>query len=90
MNNGFDTNDLDSSISGYLEDSFEGINRNFTDREVISASNTNLLVRAKRYGRWWMLKGLSPQAADLASCRQMLRKEFETLMQLQHPNIWSM
>lgn len=89
MNNGFDTNDLDSSISGYLEDSFEGINRNFTDREVISASDTNLLIRAKRYGRWWMLKGLSPQAADLAACRQMLRKEFETLMQLQHPNIVS-
>lgn len=89
MNNGFDTNDLDSSISGYLEDSFEGINRNFTDREVISASNTNLLIRAKRYGRWWMLKALSPQAADLAACRQMLRKEFETLMQLQHPNIVS-
>ena len=87
MNNGIDIQDLDSSVSGYLEDSFEGINRKFTDREEIAVSDTNVLVRAKRYGRWWMLKGLSPKAAGRAACRQMLRKEFETLMQLQHPNI---
>ena len=79
--------DSDSSASGYLKDSFEGISRNFTNLETISKSDTNVLVRAMRYGRWWMLKGLAPEAADHAVCRQMLRKEFETLMQLQHPNI---
>lgn len=81
--------DSDTSASGYLKDSFEGISRDFTDLETISKSGTNVLVRAKRYGRWWMLKGLAPEVAGRAVCRQMLRKEFETLMLLQHPNIVS-
>lgn len=87
MNDNFNIQDADSSNSGYVHDSFEGIRRNFTDMEQLSMSQTNILLRAKRYGRWWMLKGLTPRAAEDAACRQMLRKEFETLMQLQHPNI---
>ena len=51
---------LDSSDSGYLEDVFEGICSSFTDLENISTSGNNVLIRAKRYGRWWMLKGLTP------------------------------
>ena len=77
----------ESSISGYVIDNFEGISRHFTDVEIISQSDTNVLLRAKRYGRWYMLKGLSKEAASQSSCQQLLRKEFETLMQLQHPNI---
>jgi hypothetical protein len=53
---------LDSSDSGYLEDVFEGICSSFTDLENISTSGNNVLIRAKRYGRWWMLKGLTPEA----------------------------
>ena len=83
------TQDSVSSASGSLKDSFEGISRDFTDMEIISKSGTNVLIRAKRYGRWWMLKGLASESADRSACRQMLRKEFETLMQLQHPNIVS-
>ena len=77
----------ESSISGYVIDNFEGISRHFTDVEILSRSDTNVLLRAKRYGRWYMLKGLSEDAAAQSSCQQLLRKEFETLMQLQHPNI---
>lgn len=87
MNDNFNIQDADSSNSGYVHDSFEGIRRNFTDMEQLSVSQTNILLRAKRYGRWWMLKGLTTRAAEDAACWQMLRKEFETLMQLQHPNI---
>ena len=79
--------DLDSSASGYLADSFEGISRLFTDVEVLSTSEVNIVARAKRYGRWWLLKGLRKEVADEAGYQQRLRKELEILMLLQHPNI---
>lgn len=77
----------DSSASGYVADSFEGINRLFTDVEQLSTSEVNIVARAKRYGRWWLLKGLRKEVADEAGYQQRLRKELEILMQLQHPNI---
>lgn len=46
-----------------------------------------MLVRAKRFGRWWVLKGVNPDTSNKSAHEQMLGKEFETLMQLQHPNI---
>lgn len=77
--------DNDSSASGYLEDSFEGISRTFTDVEILSTSEVNIVARAKRYGRWWLLKGLKKEVADQQAYQQRLRKELEILMELQHP-----
>ena len=77
----------DSSASGYVTDSFEGISRSFTDVEVLATSEVNVVAKAKRYGRWWLLKGLRKEVADEASYQQRLRKELEILMLLQHPNI---
>ena len=77
----------DSSASGFIADSFEGISASFTDIEVISTSEVNVVARAMRYGRRWLLKGLQPDAAVQEVCRQRLRKEFEILVQLQHPSI---
>lgn len=79
----------ESSTSGYLNDSFEGISAVFTDREVLASSQTHVVARAKRYGRWWVLKGLQGEAARQEVYRQRQRKEFEILMQLQHPGIVS-
>lgn len=79
--------DYNSSTSGYLADSFEGISTIFTDMEVLSMSQTHFVVRAKRYGRWWVLKGLQAEVAGQEAYRQRLRKEFEILMQLQHPAV---
>lgn len=79
--------DYDSSASGYLTDSFEGICRLFTDVETLYASEVNVVAKAKRYGRWWLLKGLNEQVANEAAYQQRLRKEFELLMQLQHPDV---
>ena len=85
--------EFDSSASGYIIDSFEGISRKFTDVEVISTSEVNVVAIGKRYGRWWLLKGLKPSSSDSESVgelqRQRLRKELEIMMQLQHPNIVS-
>lgn len=51
--------DYDSSASGYLMDSFEGISRKFTDVTIVNTSDVNIVAKAKRYGRWWLLKGLN-------------------------------
>lgn len=77
----------DTSASGYLTDSFEGISRQFTDVEILSESDVNIVAKAKRYGRWWLLKGLRKEVACESVYRQMLRKELEVVMKLQHPCI---
>ena len=77
--------DYDNSASGYIVDSFEGISQVFTDVEILNTSETNVVARAKRYGRWWLLKGLNRQVANEVAYQQRLRKELELLMQLQHP-----
>ena len=79
--------DLDSSASGYISDSFEGISQTFTDVEILSTSEVNVVAKAKRYGRWWLLKGLRKEVAAEAGYQQRLRKELEILMQLQHPGV---
>ena len=81
------THHYDSSASGYLSDSFEGISQTFTDVEILSTSEVNVVAKAKRYGRWWLLKGLRKEVAVEAGCQQRLRKELEILMLLQHPNV---
>lgn len=81
--------DYDSSASGYLADSFEGISQVFTDVEILHTSEVNVVAKAKRYGRWWLLKGLQKGIANEAGYQQQLRKELEILIQLQHPNIVS-
>ena len=76
--------DYDSSTSGYLFDSFEGISRRFTDVTILNTSEVNIVAKAKRYGRWGLLKGLNKQVANETAYIQRLRKELELLMQLEH------
>ena len=77
--------DYDSSSSGFLVDSFEGISRQFTDVTILNTSDVNIVAKAKRYGRWWLLKGLNKQVANETAYIGRLRKELELLMQLEHP-----
>lgn len=78
---------IESSVSGYITDSFEGISGNFTDIEIISVSATNIVAKAKRYGRWWLLKGIPKDKAEDEGLLLRLRKEFEMMISLQHPNV---
>lgn len=74
--------------SGYIKSiSADEISNDFTDVSVVYTSEYNFTARAQRYGRWFMLKGISEKGRDNTLARQMLRKEFEILMQLQHPNV---
>ena len=65
------------------------VSEQFTDITPIPCKGYNLLCKAKHYGRWWMLKGLKPEFREQEIYRSLLRKEFEILISLQHPNIVS-
>ena len=45
------------------------------------------LVRAKRYGRWYLLKSLKPEFSDKLMYQEMLNKELYIVMRLQHPGV---
>ena len=63
------------------------------DHSVFIADNfdrttsLNRLVKAQRYGQWWLLKCLREEVEDQPLYQEMLRKEFEVMIQMQHPNI---
>ncbi len=59
----------------------------FTDYEEIESRGINRIVKAKRYGRWWILKGLKVDLRDNEAHRRQLREEFDTLATLQHTGI---
>lgn len=77
----------EDSTSGRVVNGFEGLKRKFTSLETIATREHNVLTRAQRYGRWMVLKSLSADVADKLVYQQMLRKELEILMQLQHPGV---
>ena len=79
--------DEDLSVSGFCEETFEEVSSRFTNVEVLGTHGHNVLARAKRYGRWFLLKGLSPDVAHEELYRQMLRKELDIMMRLQHPGV---
>ena len=61
----------------------------FTDFSTVPSRGYNLLVRAKRHGRWWMLKGLKEPYRNDTVYQVLLQKEYEITSQLQHPMIVS-
>lgn len=75
------------SVSGFCEETFEEVSSRFSNVEVLGTHGHNVLARAKRYGRWFLLKGLSPDVAHEELYRQMLRKELDIMMRLQHPGV---
>ena len=75
----------DIPASGYLSDVFEAFGREFSGWEELGRSETFVVIRAQRYGRWWVLKCLRDECAHLEQQQLMLRKELEVMMQLQHP-----
>ena len=61
----------------------------FSDFTPIPCKGFNILCKAKRYGRWWVLKGLKEQYRQDENYKNLLHKEFDILISLQHPNIVS-
>ena len=81
-------NDTDSSTSQYLVDDYEGINSDFIDMQPLPSRGGYCdLFKAKRYGRWYLLKCLKEEEATYPVYQQMFRKEFEIGVALQHQSV---
>ena len=76
-----------SSTSGWMPDDFDGVSVEFTHLEPLPAHGHNTFTRAQRYGRRYLLKGLTAETAAQAAYREALRKEFDIMMRLQHPGV---
>ena len=76
-----------TSSSGEITSSFESISDVFTTYAEIPSQGFNRLFKAQRYGKWFVLKGLKPEYQGKAIYNELLTKEFELGVQLDHPNI---
>ncbi|MBO4874455.1 MAG: serine/threonine protein kinase [Bacteroidales bacterium] len=77
-----------TSDSGFVTKPFVDKSTNeFTDYVEMPCGGFNRLFRAKRYGKWFVLKGLKPEYSTNPFYRELLDKEFELGMMLSHPNI---
>jgi len=77
----------DLSASGFQEPTYESVSSHFSQMEILGTHGHNILARAKRYGRWYLLKGIAPEYADEEIYKQMLSKEFDIMIRMQHPGI---
>ena len=76
---------IDTSASGQIVSPFEGVTSSFTDIQKLSESKTNIILKAKRYGKWWILKCLAKDVANDGGYQQKLRKEFDLMMSIDSP-----
>ena len=77
----------DVSTSGPLSGSFLSENDSLSIYEEIPSRGFNRLVKVRRQGRWFMLKGLKTEFLGQMVYQELLKKEFELMAQLDHPNI---
>ncbi len=76
-------------VSGFIRPDDILTTDSFTEFRTIPNRGYNLLVRAKRYGRWWMLKGLKEPYRNDTVYQILLHKEYEIISQMQHPMVVS-
>lgn len=77
----------DLSSSGEITSSFEGISNVFTSYTEIPSEGFNSLYKAQRYGKWFVIKGLKPEYRQDEMYIELLAKEFELGVRMDHPNI---
>ena len=77
----------DNSTSGIINGSFITETDALTVYESSSSRGFNQVVKVRRQGKWFILKGLKPDYRDQQAYIELLKKEFELGTQLDHPNI---
>ena len=75
------------STSEFMEQQVVETSSVFTDFSTIAARGYNVISRARRNGRWWVLKSLEEKVRNTEPFVSMLRKEFDIMASLQDPNI---
>lgn len=74
--------------SSFFETEEGEIDARFTDFSDLPCQRPWLCVkRVKRFGQWWVVKGVNPQFEPRAKAQEMLDMEFERCMTLWHPSI---
>ncbi len=76
-----------NQVSGFIFSPAGDASDVFSDMSVLSSSGFNVLLRAKRFGQWWILKALKAEVYDDSTYQQLLQKEYDILTRLHHPNI---
>lgn len=77
----------DNSTSGIINGSFITETDALTVYESSSSRGFNQVVKIRRQGKWFILKGLNPEYRDQQAYVELLKKEFDLGTQLDHPNI---
>lgn len=76
-----------NDTSAFLNAGSFSVDHVFTEMSEISAEGFNLLVKAKRYGKWYVLKSLKPEVRNQLLYKELLKKEFDIAIKLTHPNV---
>lgn len=61
----------------------------FTAFQELPSHGFNILIKAKRFGKWFLLKGLKEEYRQDPVFQKVLHKEFEIMAGLLHPSIVS-
>lgn len=77
----------DISTSGFVPASEYAISSQFSGHSELPSRGYCRLFKAQRNGQWFTLKTLKPEVANDPVYQGMLEKEFDLMMQLNHPNI---
>ena len=67
-----------------------GVDNVFTDIALLGGGHEHGycdVYRARRHGKWHVLKSLKAEYRDTPACQAMLRKEFDIGYHLSHPGI---
>ena len=77
----------DNSTSGIINGGFITETDAMTVYDSSSSRGFNQVVKVRRQGKWFILKGLKPEYREQQAYIELLKKEFELATQLDHPNI---
>lgn len=77
----------DDSTSGIINGSFITETEALTVYESSSSRGFNQVVKIRRQGKWFILKGLKDEYRDQQAYIELLKKEYDLGIQLDHPNI---
>ena len=77
----------DISTSGIIENQFLNEDDGKSVYEPLTSRGFNVLIKVKRQGRWFILKGLAQEYRSQTVYLELLKEEYDLMVQLDHPNI---
>ena len=80
-------NSYDISTSGFVPSSEYAVSGRFSGHSELPSRGYCRLFKAQRNGQWFVLKALKPECQQDPVYQGMFEKEFDLMMQLNHPNI---